>query len=91
MTTRLTLPTHLHSELHARARAFAHVHARRHRKPPSQKFDFPAELVVTMADVTLYYDPQLGQEGADPAKQVKDTSSRPTSTAATILGWPANR
>ena len=73
MTTRLTLPTHLHSELHARARAFAHVQARRHRKPPSQKFDFPAELVGTMADVTLYYDPQLGQEGADLAKQVKDT------------------
>ena len=73
MTIRLTLPTHFHNEPHARARAFAHVQSGRRRKPPTQKFDFPAEQVAATADVTLYYDPQLGQQGADLAKQVKDT------------------
>jgi hypothetical protein len=73
MPIKLTLPTHYHFEPHARARAFAHVQARRRRKPTTQDFDYPTELVATTADVTLYYDPQLGQEGADLAQQVKNT------------------
>ena len=71
MPIRLTLPTHYHSEPHARARAFAHVQSQRRKKPPAHKFDFPTELIGTAADVTLYYDPQLGQAGADLAQQLK--------------------
>ena len=73
MTIRLTLPTHYHTEPHARARAFAHVQSKRRHKPPAHKFDFPTEQVGATADVTLYYDPQLGNPGADLAQQIKPT------------------
>ena len=71
MPIRLTLPTHYHSESHARARAFARVQSRRRHKPPAHKFDFPTELIGQTTDVTLYYDPQLGPEGATLAQQVQ--------------------
>ena len=72
MTIRLTLPTHFSREPHARARAFAHVQAQRRHKPPTHKFDFPTTLIGATADnkVTLYYDPQLGQQGQTLAEQV---------------------
>ena len=71
MPIRLTLPIHYHSEPHARARAFARVQSRRRHKPPAHKFDFPTELIGQTTDVTLYYDPQLGPEGATLAQQVQ--------------------
>ena len=72
MPIRLTLPAHFSRESHARARAFAHVLSQRRQKPPAHKFDFPTELVGASADnqVTLYYDPQLGQAGKELAEQV---------------------
>lgn len=73
MSIKLTLPTHYHAEPHARARAFGQVHLRGRRKPPAQKFDFPAEQIAKTNDVTLYYDPQLGPQGADLANQLKGT------------------
>jgi hypothetical protein len=73
MSIKLTLPTHYHTEHHARARVFAHVQGRRRHKPPAQKFDYPAKLIAQTADVGLYCDPQLGPQGTDLAQQIKAT------------------
>ena len=72
MAIRMTLPTHFDREPHARARAFAHAHSQRHRKPPARPFDFPTELIgaTPNKEVTLYYDPALGQPGKTLADQV---------------------
>jgi hypothetical protein len=93
MSIKLTLPTHYHAEPHARARAFAHVQAQGRHKPPRQKFDYPTELVATTADVTLYYDPQLGPQGADLANQVKGTVEQTCVNCRSyfgIAGQPVN-
>jgi hypothetical protein len=72
MPIRLTLPTHVGIRAHERARAFALMHARAYRKPPAEKFDYPARLVGTSqnGEVTLYYDPDLGPQGTALARQV---------------------
>jgi hypothetical protein len=71
----MTLPTPLASDSRKRAQVFQHYHACLRKNlaaaaPPA--FDFPTQLVGTTPDgkVTLYYDPSLGQPGAQLAQQL---------------------
>src|ERR1700674_793464 len=75
MSLRLTLPTHIRLNPHEQAAAFGRYHANRRRRaaePKAAAFDFPTQLVGTTPDgnVTVYYDPSLGQPGADLADQL---------------------
>jgi hypothetical protein len=71
MPLRLTFPTHVLLHPQKRAAAFGRFHAHR-RSRAAGGFDFPTQLVGTTPDgnVTVYYDPSLGQQGADLAQQI---------------------
>jgi hypothetical protein len=75
MSLRVLFPTYVLLHPHKRAsslgRHYANVRARVSRRQADQ-FDFPAQLVGTSPDgnVTVYYDPSLGQPGAELAQQV---------------------
>ena len=72
MAPRILLPTHILGHPHKRAAAFGRSHAHRRRRPAAGGFDYPTQLVGTTPDgnVTVYYDPSLGQPGADLAQQI---------------------
>jgi hypothetical protein len=75
MALRLTLPTHILLNSHKKAAAFGrHFTKQRARAagPVAGGFDFPSQFVGTTPDgnVTVYYDPSLGQAGSDLAQQI---------------------
>src|SRR5579883_1793663 len=72
MALRILFPTLILGHPHKRAAALGRFHARRRRRPAAGGFDFPTQPVGTTQDgnVTVYYDPSLGQPGADLAQQV---------------------
>lgn len=75
MPHRWTLPTHTMQNPQKLAATFGYHRARqrlRAQAAPGQPFDFPAQRVGSTQDgnVTVYYDPSLGQPGADLAQQL---------------------
>jgi hypothetical protein len=72
MSLRITLPTHVLAHPQKRAAAFGRFYAHRRSRAAAGRFDFPTQLVGTTPDgnVTVYYDPSLGQPGADLAQQI---------------------
>jgi len=85
MSLRFTLPTHVLSNPSKHALAFNRHHANRRLRAASGAaggFDFPTQLVGTTPDgrTTVYFDPSLGQPGADLAQgmlaRASDTYSR---------------
>jgi hypothetical protein len=73
MSLRLTLSNAVLGNPHKKAQALGRHHARRRARLASG-FDYPTQLVGTTPDgnVTVYYDPALGQPGADLAQQILD-------------------
>lgn len=71
MAARLLFPTHVHVHPHRRAVAIGRFYAQR-RARAAGPFDYPTQLAGTTPDgnVTVYYDPSLGQPGADLAREV---------------------
>jgi hypothetical protein len=77
----MTLSTPLASDPRKRAQAFGHYHAGLRKNLAAgapAAFDFPTQLVGATPDgkVTVYYDPSLGQPGAQLAQQVLTTVAK---------------
>jgi hypothetical protein len=97
MPLRLTLPTHILVDPQKQATAFGRHHANRRRVAALQAagFDFPTQLVGTTPDgnVTVYYDPSLGQPAADLANQIFSMAARTYSDCQAffnVAGQPVN-
>jgi hypothetical protein len=74
MSLRIIVPTQVQLHSHKRAAALGRHYAQRRARAGRRQaggFDFPAQLVGTSPDgkVKVYYDPSLGQPGADLAQQ----------------------
>jgi hypothetical protein len=71
----LTLPTGLLANPHKRAASFGGLYQQRRARraqTPAAGFDFPTQVVGTTpgGNVTVYYDPALGQPGNTLAQQI---------------------
>jgi hypothetical protein len=93
MSPRMTLQTQLVLDPQKRAQALGHYHAVLRRNLAAAapvEFDFPTQLVGATPDgnVTLYYDPSLGQPGADLTRQILITVARTYADCQTFFNIP---
>jgi hypothetical protein len=89
----MTLPASLVLDPQKRAQAFGHYHASLRKKlavGAPVAFDFPTQLVGTTPDgnVTLFYDPSLGQPGAELAREILTTVAKTYAECQTFFNIP---
>jgi hypothetical protein len=94
MSLRLTLATAVMGNPSKKAEAFRHQWANRAAKrlaaPAAGAFDFPTTRAGVTADnvMVVYYDPSLGQPGADLAQQVLASGSQTYAACQAFFGVP---